>query len=102
MGKQGELQKIEQVIGSLKAECKLTNKDREFQALRRWPEIVGDRIAENTKPLYITENSVYVMAKGSVWCQELSYIKSKIIKEINETMGFDAIKDVRYRVEDTE
>jgi predicted nucleic acid-binding Zn ribbon protein len=97
--KKGELVRAERIIGAIKDASGLHTKDIEFEALRHWEKIVGDRIAAHTKPLYITEGALYVLAEGSVWCQEVSYIKNRIVKELNELMGMDIVKDIRYRVE---
>ena len=98
MAKKGELVKSENIIHAIREEYALDEKAVQYQALSRWPAIVGERVAEYTKPLYIVDGNLHVKCQSSVWSQELSFRKNEIIAKINEIMGISAVKDIRYKV----
>ena len=86
------------IVDNVRSAYRLHGRDKEYEALKRWPEIVGSRIAEHTEPLYIVDHHLYVSAKGSVWCQELSFCKNEIIEKLNEIIGHRLIKDIKFKV----
>jgi hypothetical protein len=99
MSTKKDLTKIGVIVDNLEGQFRLRDKAREYQALKQWKDIVGERIAEHSRPLYIAENHLFVKTDGSVWSQEISFLKNEILKNINDFLGFQAVKDIRYKVE---
>jgi hypothetical protein len=50
--------------------------------IRKWPEIVGEKLAAVTSPLKIKQDSLFVITKHSSYSQELSFSSEMIKKEV--------------------
>ncbi len=61
-----------------------------------WESIVGKRAYHNCKPGKISNETLWIAVKSSVWMQELSYQKEPIIEKINKTLQNMEIKDLRW------
>ncbi|HEX4475650.1 MAG TPA: DciA family protein [Polyangiaceae bacterium] len=64
----------------------------------RWRRIVGERVAERTRPGKIQCGVLTVYVASSVWAQELSLLSSAMKDRLAEA-GF-AVDEVRFRVGD--
>ncbi|MEW6202555.1 MAG: DUF721 domain-containing protein [bacterium] len=100
--KTSEYIEIDFVIRKLKQKFKVNKKMDEFEVLRDWENVVGKDISENTCPLYIVKERLHIAATGSSWCQEVSFLKSTILKRINEKFGKEIVKDIICRVGKTD
>lgn len=98
MAAKKDITHVGKIVGGIRDEFDLDEKGRQYEAFRLWPDIVGERVAAHTKPLYIVDGNLHVHCQGSVWSQELTFRKSEIIEKINEALGKRAIKDIRYKV----
>lgn len=50
--------------------------------IKKWPEIVGPKLAQVTSPLRLRQDSLFVMTKHAVYSQELSFLSEQIKTEI--------------------
>ena len=50
--------------------------------IKKWPEIVGEKLAAVTSPLKIKQDSLFVITKHSSYSQELSFSSEMIKKEV--------------------
>lgn len=53
--------------------------------MQSWDSIVGDFMAQNTIPLKLKKNVLYVSTKHSIFAQELGFLSQDIIRKIDET-----------------
>ena len=74
----------------------IEEKVKEYEAIGRWPAIVGNKIAEVTTAERVSDGILFVKVKNSVWRNELMYMKSDILASMDETIGKNVIKDIRY------
>lgn len=62
-----------------------------LELIQKWPEIVGDKMANVTSPLRINQRSLIIVTSHSVYSQELSFlsetIKESIFKVLPELKG---------------
>ncbi len=63
----------------------LLPKARRFQVFALWPRIVGD-IALNARPRRVDGDVLYVATSSSMWAQELSMMRRRIIS--GDKQGF--------------
>ena len=61
-----------------------------------WRRILGDRIAQRSKPEFVQGNTLTVIVASSVWAQELSLLGPEIIQRLQRA-GF-SISELRWRV----
>lgn len=62
-----------------------------------WPEIVGEDVARNSRPLELSRNSLLVATRSGAWSQQLSFLSERIVGMVRERCG-EAIERVRFRV----
>lgn len=53
-----------------------------LELIKKWPEIVGPKLATVTSPLKIRQGSLFVITKHASYSQELSFLGETIKKEI--------------------
>ena len=71
-------------------------KVREHRVFEIWEREVGGPIAENTMPKSVSRGVLFVIAKSSVWVQELTLKKPEILKRLNQRLGGELIKDIKF------
>jgi len=76
----------------------LDKKIKEERALGLWREVVGKKISEHTHPFSIKKGTLFVRVDNSGWLAQLTYLKEKIISEINRREGREIIKDIYFRL----
>ncbi len=72
------------------------SKVKEFEAIARWSEIVGESIAKVTKAERVVDGILFVKVRNSAWRNELIYMKRDMLRQIAEAISDHAIKDIRY------
>lgn len=77
-------------------EMGLEPKVRERQALAMWAEVVGPQIAAASTARDVRDGVLFVSCKSSAWSNELAFHKSEIVGRLNEAVGGEAIKDIRF------
>lgn len=50
--------------------------------IKKWPDIVGPKLAAVTSPLKLKQDSLFVMTKHSIYSQELSFLAEEVKGEI--------------------
>ena len=67
-------------------------------ALQRvWPVSVGDVIAAQAHPSAERAGVVTVTCSSSVWAQELTLMGPELTARLNEALGPDFIRELRFR-----
>lgn len=72
---------------------------RAQRILMQWPAIVGDSLAQRSRPDRFTRGTVWVAVTGSAWAQELRLMKERILEKLNEAAGEEHLfTNVRFGV----
>lgn len=61
-----------------------------------WSEAVGEEIARRSRIDKVKNGVLFVVTENSVWSQELTYLKPKLIEKLNEKLGEPVVKDLRF------
>ncbi|MBX7138909.1 MAG: DUF721 domain-containing protein [Oligoflexia bacterium] len=70
-----------------------------YKFVLHWPEIVGQDIADRTKPESLAHGVLSVRVVDSVWAQELGFHKQAILKRLKRYLEPDQnVEDVRFFV----
>ena len=69
----------------------------EAQAAGVWSDVVGPEIDRVTQVVEVERGVLRVAVKDSLWSQELSLMKADIISRLNERVGQEVIRDIRFR-----
>ena len=60
-----------------------------------WQKITNQKIAQNTRPRYISRQVLWVATSSSVWAQELSLQRYSLLKKLNSQLTF-TLTDIRF------
>lgn len=71
---------------------------RAWRIMHRWPEIVGEGLAERSTPDRYDRGTVWVATRGSAWAQELRLMKETILERMNGMAGDRLFTEVRFGV----
>ena|SRR3989338_160578 len=64
----------------------------------RWSKIVGEAGFKHSRPVVFKKNVLSVSVDNSVWLQELSMQKRKILKGLQRELGKDKISDIQFKI----
>lgn len=76
----------------------LTEQFREQEPLFLWEEAVGEKVARLTAPLQARQGIMFIEVGSHVLAQELSMFKEDYIGRLNELLGDERVRDIRFRV----
>jgi predicted nucleic acid-binding Zn ribbon protein len=89
------MDRISDPLKNLLGRLRLVEPMRGWQAVEVWSEVVGPRVAANTRAVGCRRGMLYVEVVNAAWMNELGYLKSRIQREINEKVGEDVVNDIR-------
>lgn len=88
---------IGEAIGELTRAFGIQTKLQQYEAVNRWADVVGTRIAEQAEAVRIENGVLVVRVKSAVWRNELNMRKREIIEKLNRAVKTDAVKDIRFQ-----
>lgn len=65
------------------------------QLLHHWPTIVGDLVAQHTRPITLRRGVLSVATASSVWAQNLSFERQRILTKLNAVLP-QPVTDIRF------
>jgi len=63
-----------------------------------WNNVVGEAVANNSKPAGFKGKVLIVHVSSSAWMQELQYYKKDMITKINDVLGKELVEDIKFRI----
>lgn len=66
-----------------------------------WAEVVGERIAAVAQPVSERGGEVQVNCSDSVWTQELDLMQGQLLQRLQDRLGEQAPRSLRFRTKDT-
>lgn len=85
---------LSELLKIFKNSKKLAKGLNQVEVERAWNEQMGPAIQKYTSKLTFDKGTLYVRLQSSVLREELSYGKSKIIKNLNESLGKELVKKI--------
>ncbi|MCI0369924.1 MAG: DUF721 domain-containing protein [candidate division NC10 bacterium] len=64
-----------------------------------WPEVVGPEVAQRTRAGALSRGRLTVLVTDSVWLQQLTMLKPRLIEALNRHLGEPLVQDLFFRVE---
>ncbi|MDP3024702.1 MAG: DUF721 domain-containing protein [candidate division Zixibacteria bacterium] len=84
------------VLQNLLKSLGLEKRMKEQDIIINWEKIVGNNIAENTKPFKIEGAKLFLKVKSSSWRNELFYLKKELIAKLNDSAKQELVKDIIF------
>nr|WP_246195762.1 DciA family protein [Halopolyspora algeriensis] len=67
------------------------------QVFGRWAALVGDDVAEHTKPVALQEGVLTVQAESTAWATQLRLLQRQILARIADALGKDTVRRLRVQ-----
>ncbi|GIV07561.1 MAG: hypothetical protein KatS3mg017_0763 [Fimbriimonadales bacterium] len=96
-----ELQSVGDALQRLMRQLGLEHQFRTYDALAHWSDIVGKQVAQVARPLRLDADTLWIAVKSHAWAQELNFQKGTILKRLNERVGEERFKELRFTVRAT-
>ena len=98
MKRDGFPSSVPEVLRRVLARRGMERRIKELWILPQWREIVGEKISQHTQPVTVKKGNLFVRVDSSGWLTQLTYLKEKIISQINQREGSDLIKDIYFHL----
>jgi predicted nucleic acid-binding Zn ribbon protein len=69
-----------------------------YAAWMVWDKAVGDTIAQQAQPAFMRGGVLFVKCSSSAWMQQLQFMKGQICAQLNQLLGKEVIKDIRFQM----
>jgi len=89
-------ERIGSVVDSLLADKGYLAVCREYDVVRSWPSIAGPRLAEVTECTRAEDGVLFVRVPSASWRQEISFLKSRLIRKIRMSTSCSTIRDIVF------
>lgn len=75
----------------------IAKKLHEYDVITLWSRIVGEQISRVATAQRIENGILFVSVSSSSWRAELTMRRNEIMRKINETMGQQVVREIRFR-----
>jgi len=87
---------VGQAIELFLKRSKLYDKVKEAELISRWEKLMGPMVSSRTSKLYINDRVLYVRLESAVLRAELELGKEKLVRLLNEDIGEEVVRSVRF------
>lgn len=87
---------LESLVGNLERRPQWRSHQTFLQILESWPQVVGDVVAVQTRPLFIQRHVLSVSTSTSVWSQNLAFQRHYILQKLTDHVPNHQLKDIRF------
>lgn len=87
---------LESLVGTLEHRPQWQSHQRLRQILDCWPQVVGDVVAVQTRPLSIRRDVLSVSTSTPVWSQNLAFQRHHILHKLSTYVPDHQLTDIRF------
>ncbi|MFA6448444.1 MAG: DUF721 domain-containing protein [bacterium] len=95
-----KLQDLSRIVLRMGEDLQLGDLKEFYEALKDWEGLVGKKLAERSKPLYVENRILHIATDGSAWSQEISFRRNAIIQGVNNRLGRPYIREIKCTMAD--
>ena len=88
---------LQEVLQQITAERNLAKGLNEVKVKQAWMNTMGENVAQYTTSTQLRGKTLYVNLTSAPLREELNYGKEKILKHLNEALGFEGIQKINLR-----
>jgi len=88
---------LQEVLQQITGERSLAKGLNELKVKQAWETTMGANVMQYTQDLSLKGKTLYIQLSSAPLREELSFGKEKILKHLNDTLGFDGIKKIILR-----
>jgi len=86
------------ILAKLLGESHWGKQIKELEALSRWREIVGPRIAKQAQPESFKDGVLVVAVQNSIWLSHLRFLTAELQEKLNREIPSSPIKEIHFRL----
>ncbi len=94
----GNMDTIGRVIQNIFKRSRFSKKIKEANIFLNYRDIVGDKIANVSRPTSIKNEILFIGVENSAWAQQLHFFKPEILEKLNSSNSYPVIKDIRFHI----
>ena len=94
MKRKGNEQSLGEVIQDYLRESGWQQKLDEIKIITEWDKVLGPTLAKYTDKVFIKNKQLHIRLKSATLRQELSYQKSDLVKQLNDSVGKEVITEI--------
>jgi predicted nucleic acid-binding Zn ribbon protein len=64
----------------------------------RWAELVGESVAEHTRPRGLRDGTLLVVVDDPAWATQLRWLEADLVARLGELLGPDRVQKIEVRV----
>jgi len=98
MDRKKDFNHIGNIIPDLLKTCRRRPDTELTQIWDLWDSIVGEMVAENARPAAFKGKLVLVHVSSPAWTHHLQFLKTDLIRKINEALGKPLVDDIKFKV----
>lgn len=91
----GDPELVGATIGDLLAQRGWNQRVTIASLFARWPELVGNQLAEHCRPRSYDEGRLHVTADSTVWATHLRALAPDLLRRLADELGPNVVQDVR-------
>lgn len=88
---------VSSILDQVLKSCGLDERLHERNQLRRWSEIVGEKIASHSRAVDIHDGVLLLEADHGAWRQEVTLLFPMIIQKFNALYGEGTVTEIQWR-----
>ena len=69
----------------------------EVRVVHAWREVLGPGVAQATREVYVRGATLHVVLDSAVLRNELMMWRDRLVHTLNERVGTDVIREIRFR-----
>lgn len=89
------LNSINKLLNSILSQPQWEKQRRYYQLKKIWYEVVNQKIAQHTSPIYLKEETLFIATESASWAQDLTLQRRTLIIKINRRIE-KPINDIRF------
>ena len=89
---------ISSVISNLSKSLGFETRMIELSVQKRWHEIMGENIANHTRPGEIRYKKLYINVDNPLWMHHLLFFKEEMLKKVNDLIGREVVSEIRFKL----
>lgn len=96
--RKGHMEPVADLVGKVLGDLGLDGVALAHRIGAQWTDIVGAQVAAHCRPLGIRGDVLELEVDSPVWSQQLALRKTDILAKLEEKLGPDAPRELRFQV----
>lgn len=92
------MEKLGTILLNALRKSRMENKLNEIKIFVDYEIIVGEKIAEISKPTFIQNGTLFIGVENHIWMHQLYMLKPDLLEKINSHLTKTVVKDIKFQI----